>query len=412
MSLRSLFVDFNSFFASVEQQLEPKLRKRPVAVVPVMADTTCCIAASYEAKRFGVKTGTRVSDARMLCPEIQFIEARPGRYVEFHHQLVETVESCMHVSQVCSIDEMACELTGRFQKRELAEKLAYEIKEKISKKVGEYLKSSIGIAPNKFLSKTASDMKKPDGLTIIELKDLPQCLYRLELRDFCGIGPNMEVRLRRAGIRTVEMLCQASSKKLRGAWGSVDGERLYAKLRGEDIVDLETKRTTVGHSHVLPPEKRNDGMAHAILHRLLQKAALRLRKLGYYAGGMQIDVKYDKADCWMDERRFFETQDTLEFIRIFQEMWKGKPALPYKPLKVGVTFFRLLSASNYTPSLFAHKPSRQALNNAVDALNERFGKNAVYFGGAHQALDHAPMRIAFTRIPDPETEGDEKKKGF
>ena len=92
MALRSLYVDFDSYFASVEQQLRPELRGKPIGVVPVMAETTCCIAASYEAKRFGVKTGTRVSDARKLCRNIKFVEARPAVYVEYHHKLVEAVE--------------------------------------------------------------------------------------------------------------------------------------------------------------------------------------------------------------------------------------------------------------------------------------------------------------------------------
>src|SRR6266446_5973668 len=107
MALRSLYVDLNSYFASVEQQLRPELRGQPVGVVPVMADTTCCIAASYEAKKFGIKTGTLVSEAKERCPDIQLVEARPPTYVEFHHRLVEVVESCTPVDKVYSIDEMA-----------------------------------------------------------------------------------------------------------------------------------------------------------------------------------------------------------------------------------------------------------------------------------------------------------------
>src|SRR5665647_1483776 len=93
MTLKALYVDFNSYFASVEQQLRPELRGKPIAVLPVVAETTCCIAASYEAKAFGVKTGTKVSDARKLCPGIMLVEARPALYVEYHHRLVEAVES-------------------------------------------------------------------------------------------------------------------------------------------------------------------------------------------------------------------------------------------------------------------------------------------------------------------------------
>jgi DNA polymerase-4 len=106
MSLRALYVDFNSYFASVEQQLRPELRGRPIGILPVLAETTCCIAASVEAKRFGVRTGTSVRDARKLCRGIVLVEARPAVYVEMHHKLVAAVESCLHVEQVRSIDEM------------------------------------------------------------------------------------------------------------------------------------------------------------------------------------------------------------------------------------------------------------------------------------------------------------------
>ena len=180
MALRSLFVDFNSYFASVEQHLRPELRGKPVAVVPVKAETTCCIAASHEARKFGIKTGTRVSDARHMCPGLQIVEARPALYVELHHKLIAAVESCIHVEEVWSIDEMPCELTGRLQKREKACELALKIKKTIAGDVGSELRCSVGIAPNSFLAKTASDMQKPDGLVVIEQQDLPQCLHRLK----------------------------------------------------------------------------------------------------------------------------------------------------------------------------------------------------------------------------------------
>lgn len=124
MTLRALYVDFNSYFASVEQQLCPKLRGKPVGVLPVMADTTCCIAASYEAKRYGVRTGTSVREARRLCPDIRLVLARPAVYVEQHHRLIEAVESCLHVDRVLSIDEMACRLTGSDCRRDRALALA------------------------------------------------------------------------------------------------------------------------------------------------------------------------------------------------------------------------------------------------------------------------------------------------
>ena len=177
MALRFLFVDFNSYFASVEQQVRPELRGKPVIVVPVMADTTCCIAASYEAKKFGIKTGTLVREAKTLCRDLLVVEARPPLYVEYHHKVLSVVESCIPVHKVLSVDEMACELTGSQRERHHALALAGKIKETIGRNIGTELRSSIGIGPNLFLAKTASDMQKPDGLVVIQPDDLPQCLF-------------------------------------------------------------------------------------------------------------------------------------------------------------------------------------------------------------------------------------------
>lgn len=272
--LRSLFVDFNSYFASVEQQLRPELRGKPIAVVPVMADTTSAIAASYEAKAFGVTTGTRIAEAKKMCPGLLLVQARHNVYVEFHHRLVETVESVVHVEEVKSIDEMACSLTGRMRQRENAIALAHEVKKTIAEQVGEHLRCSIGIAPNDYLAKTATDMQKPDGLVVIEQEDLPEVLYRLELRDLVGIGKKMYERLYRHGIYTVEMLCTATKEQLREAWGGVGGEYMWQNLRGMDVPHIETRKSSISHQHVMEPALRQQEGASGVLHRLLQKAAM------------------------------------------------------------------------------------------------------------------------------------------
>ncbi len=131
-----LFVDLNSYFASVEQQDRPELRGKPVAVVPMHADTTCCIAASYEAKAFGVKTGTIVADAKRMCPGIILLEGRHELYIRYHHRIVEAVESCLPVTAVMSIDEMACRLMGRERPLLAALELGRKVKQTIREKLG------------------------------------------------------------------------------------------------------------------------------------------------------------------------------------------------------------------------------------------------------------------------------------
>ena len=404
--LASLIVDFNSYFASVEQQEQPALRGRPVAVVPMLADSTCAIAASYEAKKFGVKTGTRVSEAKRMCPGLVLIEARHELYVRYHHALIAAVDSCMHVEKVLSIDEMLCPLTGRWRERDEAIALAHRIKRAISTRVGECLRCSIGIAPNPFLAKTASDMQKPDGLVVIEKSDLPHILHGLKLRDLCGIGEAMEERLHRARIETVEQLCAAPKLVLHGAWGGVQGERFYEELRGNVVPRIETNHRSVGHSHVLAPEERTHAAAQAVLHRMLQKAAMRLRHMGYLAGALSVSLKHMNRTRWRDELAFTETDDTLDFTHALRALWNRRPATDATPLAVAVTLFHLVERHQITPSLFPEAKDRTMLNRAVDALNARFGKSSAYFAGAHGALKSAPMRIAFTHVPDLKTESD------
>src|ERR1700749_587611 len=174
--LNWLFVDLNSYFASVEQEVRPELRGRPVAVVPMMADTTVCIAASYEAKAYGVKTGTVVADAKRLCPGIVFVEGRHEIYVDYHHRIIEAIETCVPVTSVQSIDEMACRLIGRERPLLAALELGRKVKARIREKVGPGLRSSVGLATSRYLAKIASDMEKPDGLVALPLDILPEAL--------------------------------------------------------------------------------------------------------------------------------------------------------------------------------------------------------------------------------------------
>ncbi|HEY9145064.1 MAG TPA: DNA polymerase [Thiobacillus sp.] len=410
MALHSLYVDLNSFFASVEQQLRPELRGRPVGVLPVMADTTCCIAASIDAKRFGIKTGTAVWQARKLCNDIVFVQARPSTYVEIHHRIVTAVESCTPVSDVLSIDEMACDLMGSDREEAKAIKLGKQIKQAIYDQVGEVLHSSVGIAPNRFLAKTASNMQKPNGLVVIRQDELPGRLYGLRLGSLTGIGRAMEQRLDQLGIRTVEQLCTASKDTLRHAWGGIEGERFYAKLRGEVMASAPTQRSSIGHSHVLAPELRDPHNALAVLKRLLHKAAMRLRHYGYCAGTLSLHLHYLKTDAghprWVDQARFSPHADTLKFNPVLAELWQRRPPDPGPILKVGVTLSDLVEHSQVTRDLFDPDDQHEPLNSVLDRINQRYGPNTLYFGGAHSGRGAAPMRIAFSHVPELQVESD------
>ena len=397
-----LALDLNSFFASVEQQDNPALRNRPLGVAPVMTETTCCIAASYPAKRFGVKTGTRIADARKLCPDIVIVEARPPRYVEIHEVIKAVVERhAPLLGPPPSIDEFICELPAYAKDWDSAARLGRQIKQAIIDDVGECLTSSVGIAPNPYLAKTASDMQKPDGLVVLKPEDLPQALYRLELRDLCGIGANMERRLRASRIDTVEQLYAASRLKLREVWGGVGGKDMWRYLRGEASFTVSTERRTVGHSHVLPPALRNDRDAHAVIHRMLQKAGMRLRRLKLTASGLQISLRYADRSRWHVEGHFTATDDTFGLTHHLNALWAQRPRASKtpKPMQVGVVLSGLIEAGHETLPLFAQDQPKTELLGAIDKVNLKFGKNTLYFGAAHRAKDRSPMRIAFSRIP-------------
>lgn len=414
MPLTALFVDFDAYFASAEQHMQPHLRGKPVGVAPVLAESSCCIAASYEAKASGISTGTRVSDARVMCPGIRIVEARPAKYVELHHRLVAAVESCIHVEEVLSIDEMWCWLPYNLREPETVEKIGRNIKKAIAEQVGPWIRGSVGAAPNKWLAKMASKMRKPDGLLLIRQGDLPEILYGLELRDMHGVGRSMELRLHAHGIHDARTLCHATRQQLHAAWGGVAGDRLWLQLRGREVPQAETSRRSIGHSHVLPPDKRPPGAALPVLHKLTQKAAQRLRSHGMLARSFQLSLSYLRGGKWGDEMLLEATDDSLVLARAASRLWKQRPHHAEQLLKVSMVLGRLTFVGNYTPPLFPEdkeplaKPNKKlkALNESMDMLVQKFGRQSIYLGGAHGAIEAAPMRISFGHVPDVDVEKD------
>jgi DNA polymerase IV len=319
-------------------------------------------------------------------------------------------------------------LPKRWQTREHATRLAALVKNEILSTVGDQLHTSIGVAPNTLLAKLASDMMKPNGLVILEPQDIPGKLLHLKLQAINGIGKRMLVRLNDCGIHSVEQLFAAPRDLLHTVWGGIAGDEMYDKLRGVAYGPRKTESRSLGHSHMLPPAMRNPTDAFAVLNRLTQKAAMRLRKQGFYATAFSVSVKcevkgdhrYSDSGGWR-EARVGETQDTAYLLHTLDQLWHSGLHQLMRPKAVGMVLSGLVPASQHTLGLFdtvsaptlvgsapdiANTParSRGQLLAAVDGVNRRFGKSALYFATAHGALDHAPMRIAFNRIPDIETE--------
>jgi DNA polymerase-4 len=391
---RWLFLDLNSFFASVEQQENPAIRGKPVGVVPMDTDSTVLIAASYEAKKFGVKTLTRVGDAKKMCPQIILVDGNHKAYSDYHKRVIETVETVMPIDKVCSIDEMRIRLLETEGTEEAATEIALNIKRAIKEQVGECMTSSIGLAPNSFLAKVATDMQKPDGLVLLHPDTMASRLAELEITDFCGLKKRMKVRLNLAGIYTSRDMLDADRKSLRAAVGSVVGERWWYLLRGYDLPDIETNRKSLGNSHVLPPSERNREGSFGVLLRLLQKSTSRLRKEGLAAGAYAFMAR-DGENRWECEGKCEASHDTLKFIAILQEAWPD--CRIENPMQVAVTFTELTEQLDTTPSMFDADNYRSDLSKVVDTINDKLGRNSILPAGLMKHRTTAEERIAFQK---------------
>lgn len=409
-----LFVDMNSFFASVEQQENPHLRGKPVAVLPSMTEHTCAIAASYEAKAFGVKTGTVICDALEMCPHLNCVPARHNIYREYHDRILAEADKHTRVTKVWSIDEFSSALWPSDQPIDQAIALANRIKQGLHDNVGEAVTCSIGLAPNGYLAKVASDMKKPNGLTILTKDNLQEKLFPLRLTDFPGIGANMERRLNRGGIWTVEQLWNTQPKQLRKLWGSVEGEKFWYRLRGEDVPDRpEGDKVMIGHSRVLDPAHRNPHMAKQIGRRLLVKAAQRLRRSGMLTSAMALSVRNTEGTKWAIDEKCTAMDDNLGLIRLYSHLWDAMmhDFHPYRLKKISVVFHALSHAERVTDNLldFSDAQTRRwrersrALSSTMDQINRDFGPDKLTFGASPKTMaEFVGTKIAFSRIPDRE----------
>jgi DNA polymerase-4 len=262
----------------------------------------------------------------------------------------------------------------------------------------------VGIGPNTFIAKTASDLVKPDGLVVIEKRELPDRLFELPVRALSGIGKQMEKRLHAHDIRTVLDLAARSRDELRAIWGGVGGDDMFDRIRGEPQASRESQASSISHSSVLGPDHRQPDHAFAVLNRLTQKAAMRLRKARFYAGRLTVGLKYLDGSHWSAEMRLVDTQDTVAFLHALDRLWSKRPTDRRTILRVEMAFSDFVPEAQHTGSLFASEAKSKSLYEALDKLNARFGKQAVYFASAHKARDRGGMHIAFNHIPDPETD--------
>lgn len=403
--IERLYVDFDSFFASVEQQEQPRLRGRPVGVIPLDSPHTSIIAASPEAKRLGVKGIMPVREARRLAPDIALVVARPDVYVRVNRRIVETVERIAPVIGVRSIDELVADVSGWSRAEGLAR--ARRVKTEVAEAVGPWVRCSIGLASNELLAKIAAEMDKPDGLTVLAPEDLPGRLMDLKLRDLPGIAGGMARRLEAAGVIDMAGLWALAPKEARAIWRSVEGERFWAQLHGFAIEKQATSKSMYGHSRVLARDWRTSERARDCARLLLTKAARRMRREGYAASVVSLRIysrRRDDPGVARDKQVRAATDDHT-FLKCLDELWPQ--CWPASATVVAVSLHGLSPAGEAPADLFdtqegnAETAKWRSISATLDSLNSRFGRSVVSIGPqVNLPGGYAGAKIAFGRIPD------------
>lgn len=408
------YIDFDGFFGSVEEQTNPHLHGRPVGVTPFSeSNSSCVIAANYKAKACGIKTGTSVAEARALCPGITLVAQNPRKYVTIHHRIKAVIERSIPILKVGSIDEVTCRLDRNDKAN--PEALVARIKADLRQSIGPFITCTVGMGPSHLIAKTASDMNKPNGLTIIRPSDLPDVLHSLELDDIPYIARGYKARLNKAGIWTVEELMKTSPKQMRAIWGNVEGERLWYQLHGYDVFGEPTQRRMFGHGRVLPRDWRTMNQAHHCARLLLTKAARRMRREGYVARKVGLSLKATYAGGraerrWSHDYIIAYADDDHSVLTALTALWTMAefdlmPAVHIPRLHV--TLHDLYQKGHIQHDIFTQKNPDQAkwekLSGAMDALNKKYKATAVSLGPwVEPPGGYAGAKIAFTRIPEEE----------
>ena len=415
--IERLYIDFDCFFASVEQQCDTKLQNQPVGVLPFMSEASCVIAASHEAKHYGVKTGTRVKEARKRCPHIKFVPARHDVYVHLYQKIYQTIEDCIHIDQACSIDEVVCTLLGN--ERRQAQQLAQQIKQRLAKVIGPYITCSIGFAPNRLLAKTAAEVDKPDGMVIWRPEEFAEKLFELKLNDIPGIGKGMSERLKRADINDVRKLYTLPPERMRKIWNSIEGERFWYSLHGYAVEPIPTSRRMFGHSRILTPENRIADKARLCARLLTVKAARRLRRAGFLASKFYLSIRIEhpvKKIKWSAETNFTAAADDHTFLTALSELWLGalwenqqyKINNMLRIKQVSISLYGLTTLREQQADLFAqqdplkHEKQRwHTIAETMDEIVKRYGAKAASLGIWEEPPGgYAGAKIAFGRIPN------------
>jgi DNA polymerase-4 len=398
-----LHIDMNSYFASCEQQANPFLRGKPVGVCAYLSKNGCIIASSIEAKKFGVKTGCRVFEAKQLCPEIILIENEPAKYRSITQKIFSILSDYTDAIEPYSIDEAFLDLTGFAHNFKEAKTIAAQINQRIKKEAGEWLKASIGISETRFLAKFASDIAEKDSILVIE-KEKAYKFFDREVTDAWGINTRLQIRLNALGIFTLNDLRRYPVANLLLVFGKV-GYYLWANVNGIELEGVKNEQRlrpkSVGHSYCLSRRTKDKNYLLAILLKLCEKTGRRLRKLeceaqticfgfSYLHGGGFYKVKKLKNPVFETKNIFFEAKKLF-----LENEWQEQIS------------FLAISLSNLIPlqnqaSLFQDNLALKKLSLSMDQINDKYGEHTVFLGTMYGTEKYARDRIGFRKTIEVE----------
>ena len=380
-----LHVDMNSFFASVEMAYDPSLKGKPLAVAgDEQKRKGIVVTCSYEARKFGVKTTMPVWEAKKLCPQLIIKKPNFDRYRIASRAMFEELRLITPLVEPVSIDEGYMDITECHtigSPMEIAEKIQGNLMRKLD------LPCSIGIAPNKFLAKMASDMKKPLGITVLRKRDIPRVIWPLSIVEMHGIGKKTAAKLSEAEIHTIKDLAHASDVQLKGVMG-IRGIKLKERANGIDSrpvdPDAAEENKSIGSSVTLPRDISNQAELYSVLEDLAKNVSRRLKDKGYIAGNISVTIRYKDWSTQSRSRKLDKLvsspKDILrEAKSLFNEKWNGNAVR-----LLGITGQDLVDENQAFEQLdiFSYEKAakKEPLYHAIDQLKKKYG-NSIFQKG-------------------------------
>jgi len=381
-----LLVDMDAFFASVEQQCNPALRGKPVAVVGP-GKRTVITTASYEARSFGVKTGMTIPEALECCPQLIIVRANNAKYTYTSQVLSKLYQKYTPLVEIYSVDEAFLDVTGSAHLFGGALELAKKLKSEIGSLFG--LKATVGIGPNRLVAKTAAEISKPDGLREITPEQVPEIWKQLPVDKLWGVGPRLARKLNSLGIKTAYELGQCATTWLKAHFGLV-GVHLKALGLGIDPTENVSSHNpkSIAHSITLQKDIEEEKQIRQVLLRLSEMVASRARKYNYEGKTIALTVKTSSFTTTTRRKTLTTyTNNThtiyLTALDIFKHIC---PSEPVRLLGIALTNLR---TANTQPALLSEIEKIRRLLQSIDTINEKHGAFTVCWANTLTELFHS-----------------------